>query len=313
VVFTRLALEAIHEGSSGVPRLINRICDRALQRAFASRTMQIDAEFVWRAIDDLGLSSAVTVQDRALPRKPAVAIAPPTVADVPAQAPAPFAEPKMAAPIRGVAVPAASLAIDVSPPPDFDLSGLSQFKGEAESPLSERTSSVERSRSRFRWVAGAAAVVAASASIGVPAWYSRAQAVDRHDLAAMLPPRPAFTLPKPAVLSPPVQAPAPTSSSAQAPGSAVLPRPRSTAPTSQSGYSIVVAAFQNRERAERLVFELVNAGYRARAVDRDGGAAGRLVQVQISGYTSAIDVQRDLQRIRELPGGYRDARVVAKP
>jgi hypothetical protein len=31
--------------------------------------------------------------------------------------------------------------------------------------------------------------------------------------------------------------------------------------------------------------------------------------VTIGGYTSAIDVQRDLQRIRELPG-YADARIV---
>ncbi len=56
VEFTSAALEAIYEGSSGVPRLINRICDRALQRAYASRTMRIDARFVWTAIDDLGLS-----------------------------------------------------------------------------------------------------------------------------------------------------------------------------------------------------------------------------------------------------------------
>jgi hypothetical protein len=34
------------------------------------------------------------------------------------------------------------------------------------------------------------------------------------------------------------------------------------------------------------------------------------VLVQISGYASAIDVQRDLQRVRALPGGYSDARVV---
>ena len=348
VVFTRLALEAIYEGSSGIPRLINRICDRALQRAFASRTMQIDAEFVWRAIDDLGLSTAIKVPDRALHQKPATAISSPTVADVPAAelpapfpeptpasfpeptlaAPipaaelaasipepkpvAPFPEPKMAAPIRAAARPARVPATKVSPLPELDLSGLSGFNTEDEVSLSERTS-IERSRSRFRWVAGAAAVLAASASIGAPAWYSRAQVVDSQELAAMVPPRPAFTLPKPAVLPLPVEAPSLPSSSPQVPVSAAVPTVRSAAPKPHSGYSIVVASFQNRDRAERLVSELVNAGYGARTVDRDGGPAGRLVQVQISGYTSAIDVQRDLQRIRELPGGYGDARVVAAP
>src|SRR6185436_5344454 len=54
VEFTTPALEEIYEGSSGVPRLINRICDRALQRGFASRSLQIDAGLVGNAIGDLG-------------------------------------------------------------------------------------------------------------------------------------------------------------------------------------------------------------------------------------------------------------------
>jgi cell division septation protein DedD len=87
----------------------------------------------------------------------------------------------------------------------------------------------------------------------------------------------------------------------------------SVASTQPHGYSILVASFENRQRAERLVEELTNAGYGAHAVERDGGAAyGRLTQVKVSGYTSAIDVQRDLQRIRELPGGYSDARIVER-
>ena len=47
------------------------------------------------------------------------------------------------------------------------------------------------------------------------------------------------------------------------------------------------------------------------AEEVDGGPArGRFVQVKISGYTSAAEVQRALIQIRELPGGYRDARVI---
>src|SRR5688500_13021640 len=64
VAFTQPALEAVFAGSSGVPRLINRICDRALRRAFSARTMQVEAELVWRAIDDLGLDAATAVPDR---------------------------------------------------------------------------------------------------------------------------------------------------------------------------------------------------------------------------------------------------------
>jgi hypothetical protein len=36
------------------------------------------------------------------------------------------------------------------------------------------------------------------------------------------------------------------------------------------------------------------------------------VHVNVGGYTSAIEVQRDFQRIRELPGGYTDARIVER-
>lgn len=51
-----------------------------------------------------------------------------------------------------------------------------------------------------------------------------------------------------------------------------------------------------------------------RSVDnRRGRVRAVRVQVQISGYTSALDVQRDIQRIRELPGGYGDAQVVEQP
>ena len=75
----------------------------------------------------------------------------------------------------------------------------------------------------------------------------------------------------------------------------------------------MVASFTSQARAERLVEELTNAGYRAQAVERDWGPPrGRLLQVNVGGYTSAIEVQRDLQQIRELPGGYRDARIVER-
>ena len=76
-------------------------------------------------------------------------------------------------------------------------------------------------------------------------------------------------------------------------------------------YSIQVASFETRERAERVVEELTNAGFGARAVERTAGATGgRLALVEVSGYTSAAAIQRDLELIRQLPGGYADARIV---
>jgi cell division septation protein DedD len=77
-------------------------------------------------------------------------------------------------------------------------------------------------------------------------------------------------------------------------------------------YIIQVASFERRERATRLVEELTAAGYQAREVELDlGPPRGRLVQVIVGGYSSAIEVERDLQRIRELPG-YGDARLLER-
>lgn len=288
VAFTHRALEAIHDGSSGVPRLINRICDRALQRAFAGRTMDVDAELVWRAIDDLGLSTAIKGQERAQP-------------------PAPSLEP-MPARIPPAELQAQFPAIEIITPSEPALSG---FRAEDDASLSEGEP-VERSGSRYRWMAAAAALVV-TASMGAPAWYSRAQMVEGQVLAAMVPPRPTYKVSDPAVLPPADAFSLSSQADAPAPVSAAVPSTRSTTSKPQAiGYSIVVASFQNQDRAERLVEELVNAGYGARAVERAGGPTGRLVQVMISGYTSAIDVQRDLQRIRELPGGYGDARIVER-
>jgi cell division septation protein DedD len=90
--------------------------------------------------------------------------------------------------------------------------------------------------------------------------------------------------------------------------------PAEDAPLAEGGgYEIVVATFASRARAERLVEELTSEGYRAHALERDWGAPrGRLVQVNVGGYASEIDLYRDLERLRGLPGGYSDARIVEK-
>lgn len=363
-VFTGPALEAIFEGSSGVPRLINRICDRALQRAFASQAMQIDAEFVWKALGDLGLSTADPVHDRVSHQEPEATIAP-AIAGAPARPPLPVVATEVSTP----SVPALpgleefNPGVLIAPRPglvgrerlEWQSFCLDRVPTEPQStpttpqahglqvPLdifgaaagntvdqpATKTRPVERrgygrldakkqsnvqSGSKYRWMAGATAALAVSAAIGAPVWYSRALVVDSQELATIVPPRPAFTPSQAAVSPPPVETSFLPTLAAEAPMPvpAVVPSVRTAAPIPHSGYSIVVASFQGRDRAQRLVEELVAAGYGAHSTELDGGPNGRLVQVTISGYTSAIDVQRDLQRVRELPGGYGDARIVER-
>ena len=199
---------------------------------------------------------------------------------------------------------------ELTTPVDADALGLGEFVAEDSLPKVV----VGQSGSQRRWMAAAAgAFLVVTASIGAPAWYARARAVQAQEVDALLPPPPAHTLSQPAVHVPQLDATVLQSLQSDAAPTAAavaVPAPRNTAVKTPGGYAILVASFQNRDRAERLVDELVEAGYGARAVEREGGPTGRLVLVQISGYASAIDVQRDLQRVRALPGGYSDARVV---
>jgi len=54
-IFTRQALERIHEHSKGVPRLINIICDQALLSGFAENSPVIEEEMIQQCIMDLDI------------------------------------------------------------------------------------------------------------------------------------------------------------------------------------------------------------------------------------------------------------------
>lgn len=53
VEFTHEAIHLIANFSSGVPRLINAICDRALLAGFAMETNKIDAQIINRCLQEL--------------------------------------------------------------------------------------------------------------------------------------------------------------------------------------------------------------------------------------------------------------------
>jgi type II secretory pathway predicted ATPase ExeA len=243
-VFTANAIEALVGAAGGVPRRMNRVCDRALHRAHAARASQIQSQFVHAAADDLGLPSALPA--------PAVGVV--------AAAPVTLEQPVIQA-----------------PPPQ------------------------PRARRGAPWLATAAALlIAVPGAMGGARWYARVQALES-DIAAVLPlPSQPLTLPAPPLAS----RPDPLTLDAIVPVAAP--------PDAGGTFAIVVASFTNPARAEPLVEELTRAGFRARAVEREAGAGGRLIQVNVGGYTSAIDVQRDLQRIREMPGGYSDARIIER-
>jgi type II secretory pathway predicted ATPase ExeA/cell division septation protein DedD len=279
VEFTPAALEALYHASAGVPRVINRLCDRALERAYAGRTRVIEPEFVSDPTG--GFDPAADVRDRATDEAPAAS--PPIV---PTPAPSPRFEPVAIA--EGEAEGSSPL--------------LAEFRSEAELSMARSTGdSIRR-----QWVAvGISSMLIVAASVGVPAWYLRAHAVDDTVIAAPQPPV------SPDMFSPPSVVP-PNPESADRASSREADATAAVAAAAEGGnYTIVVASFTNPERAQHLVEELTAAGYRARAVEHDSGLPrGRWLQVNVGGYASADEAERDLQQIRLLPGGYQDARIV---
>jgi len=314
VDFTKAALEAIHQGSSGVPRLINRICDRALQQASLSVTRQIDTHFIWTALDDLGLDGPAPVAE------PAAIAAPAPIAEASAiEEPAAIQESAPFEPMTPFEKPLSFVKpsegdSQIGTPSEMGFGGELDFAGAPELAADDEAvmsaESIERPAPPTRWIAWAgAAVLAGSVGVGAVLWYARAHTVDAQALASP-PSAPAATAATPAPVPVPEADPGlpPVSTPAAAP-----PKPAAAVavPAARGGYTILVASFKSGQTAARVVEELTSAGFGAHAVPRDfGPARGRFMVVMISGYTSATDVQRDLQRIRALPGGYADARIV---
>ena len=304
IEFTLAAIDAIYEGSSGVPRLINRICDRALQHAYAARSVRIDSSLVWKAVDDLGLATSPRTSAPHLDGPPL------TPRDAIAEFPAEEtphgvgdAVTSEAAPVDTAALASATAPLSAAPRLPTGAPDTAAANGDS------RAGAILVHRGLSRWLpvaAAAACLVAISASLAFPG-----MRVDDRGIAALLPPRPAPVFLPAAMVTPNADA----ASAAPMPDAAAVPAATSLDTAAAGGASaIVVASFESSERAARLVEELTSAGYRARAVERDGGPSlRRLVQVNVGGYTSLLDAERDLQQIRELPGGYRDARIVTRP
>ena len=284
VEFSAAAIDAVFSGSGGVPRVINLICDRALQRGQAAGADRIEPDQVLAAIAGLGL-------DAPAPHVPVVAVT--ESLDV---APAKTVVVK---PVKVHAPRPSSVSVRETDARTLSPQLLSEFAAE--------TDLAGHSARRVRvWRLAAsllAAAVAAAASAAFFYVYLTTRTVDVGAVA--LPASPTWTSRRTPIAGPPsletVAAKGVTTPPSQA-VTPIVPTPRE-----DEGFAIQVASFESRVRAERLVSELVSAGFRARAVEFDRGpSGGLLLQIRVDGYRSAEEADQDLTRIRELPG-YADA------
>jgi general secretion pathway protein A len=266
VQFSDSAINAVFAASGGVPRVINLICDRALQRGHQVQATIIESTLIHEATTSLGIEP---------PRQEAIRVR----VDAPTD-PRPGAAPEV---VKATSLPVSS----ISGSPQI----LSEFAAEADlaGPLSNAG-----------WQRAAAAVVIATliAAASATIFFFYLTASTGEIGLPALPVRPTWSA---------IQAPLPEIE--------MIAPERAGAPALQAAhdgsYAIQVASLESRSRADRLVAELVSAGFRARAVEFNlGYPRGVVLQVRVDGYSSSDVAARDLARIRELPG-YGDAHLLS--
>jgi cell division septation protein DedD len=290
-VFAPSALSLLHEASGGVPRLINRICDRALHLAHEHRSPLIDSSLVAEAIVDV-----------------------PAPANPRVSAPAATAPPAAGSAAFATKVDAWLTHLDGGKSVAAVPAALSEFAEEAtiqtdapatkavpfEAPLRRRQPERYLHKLGRRWaravVVGILALVALNAVVAAGTYVPSRLAPPLE--AGDLPPVPAA----PKLKLTPVKLPA-----APAPGP-IVATPRSM-PAEDGQFSVAVGAFSTTRRADQLRSELNAGGFQAFTVIVQS-RNGVLHQVVVGPFASEADALAELKRLRAT-GGFADARVMA--
>ncbi len=90
VLFPPEIVDSLHSRSGGVPRLINRICDRALQLAYERQAEGVDREILDTALIEVGSVTLSPTWDSIIfAEPPSAAAAAPRAAPAPRRARAP--------------------------------------------------------------------------------------------------------------------------------------------------------------------------------------------------------------------------------
>ena len=314
-MFAPMALTLLHEASAGIPRVINRLCDRALHLAWERRSPLIDRALIEEA---LGATPAATLRATAS-TLPVASRRSATQADRDAQ---PAEESAPPVPVRLAVESSAVFAHRVD-------EWLSHLDGHAASePLAtksfesfasenemieppESPPSIEAPRRRYkpqryierlgrRW-ARAAVIVAVTLlalnAVVAAASYVPQQLTQRLD-AKDLPPPPA----PPRMALKPIVLPLDADPE---PAQTGIPMP---AGTGDGHYVIAVGAYTSSARAGRLVQSLAANGFQAYA--RSLALRDRILhQVWLGPFAALAVAQQELDRLRTA-GDYGDARVL---
>ena len=128
VLFPPAIVDGLHRRSGGVPRLINRVCDRALHLAYDRKAEAVDKEILDTALIEIGATTLSPTWDSIIFAEP------PTSLPSAAPAATPAAAPKIAPTPAAASAPApAARVIETAPPISDDES----FKNEIDTWVSQ--------------------------------------------------------------------------------------------------------------------------------------------------------------------------------
>ena len=249
--FTASALDAVATLSRGVPRVVNVICDRALEHAWAAKTHTVDTPAVVAAARSLKIDVPAFLGSpiRGLPVRDPVPFAPAPVNSLPPFG-SPFDEttPKVEARVATTPLPATPVA-DLAPPRP---SAPTVQSWAAENPAGvSRNTRVRLKRSHVP-----IAVAAAVAVVAILFWIVRGG-------STASPAGGATSAPVFAGDVRPAPAGGPTSPKNAAPAAARTPTPRAAEPSqswSPDSFLIIVSSFRTRDRANQVAASIVTLG-----------------------------------------------------
>ena len=296
VEFAPDAMQTVSDLSGGLPRVINLLCDRSLEEAYASRLRVIDRPMILAVARAMGIS------------EPAVPVAT-TASDVKEQARSPKAEPA-ASPEAEPAVPpkaepeaprkaepdAPFWVATPATPSEPERAGKTALAGDEVAvplPLSAHAQpAAGPSVKTYLIVAAALAFGAVSIWLGVRAARPREAAppaATTPSAPIVLNPRPAST-PEPAATP---SAPPPVNADAPPPAATATP-PAAAAPATGGRFEIVVASFRTESRATSVAAEVDALGLPIRRRLSDGWY--QLISGPFTSLSDAVGAQQRLQR-----------------
>ncbi|HUE88906.1 MAG TPA: AAA family ATPase [Vicinamibacterales bacterium] len=303
------ALALLHAASGGVPRLMNRLCDRALHEAYVRRSPMVDRDLLASVLDGAPQPAALripVIEPQPAPRRAVIEPQPPAPRTPVVGVPPPVRTtgPSFATQVdvwlaevdRGPASVASIPALEEPVWPDETVATATTF---AAFPHDERHvhrrpySYIERMGRRW----ARAALIATAALVGLKVIVSAAAYVPAQFARAFEPPTQAVLPSSPLPDVRPVMLPAPAAFEMPPPAPA-------------ENHVIAVAVFTTAERSRRVLETLERQGFQAfiRTAVRDGQV---LYRILIGPFDSHHVATADLQRLRRA-GGYDDAHLMPR-